>query len=653
VIRPSHNPIYWVIVTLVIALLPQLSTMAPHLIPITLFPVAWRLMAEVRGWKPLNIVLRIGITAVTSWALVMTYGSLIGRRAAVSLLSLMLALKLLETFKVRDARIVASLSLFLCATQFLFSQGMLMVVYGAASLITALVSLALLHRAEAFKPVGEAPVSGMNMFSELKFSARLLALAMPVALALFLLFPRWGSPLWGVPEQALDSKTGLSDSMTPGSIQDLFMDDSPAFRAEFHSVIPARSQLYWRGPVFTHFNGETWSVDFYSRNIPAESKAEISTSPWHYTVQLEPTERHSYFALDYPALVPPGVSLTMDYQLYSRRSVTSLKSYEMLSNPAFTDSPTLKSTLRSAVLALPAGFNPRTRELMQEWRSEVSDERELVQRALQHFFTEEFHYTLNPPLLSNDTVDEFLFETRRGFCEHYASTFTVMMRMAGIPARVVTGYQGGWYSEIGNYVLVRQSDAHAWSEVWLEDSGWTRVDPTAAVAPSRIERNALEALGGRRHALDFAWLRGFRNGIDLLERVWNDWVIRFDSGLQSNLLQAFGIDRLGARELVIILTVLVGLLTAIMAPLILRMRRGTRKDRVGKAWIRFRKRLESAGAELSHSMGPRELADSAAGQITEKSAEIHDIADQYTRLRYAQSKPDENEFEQSVRAFRA
>ena len=654
----SHNPIYWVIVALCVALVPQLASMPAHLVPITLVPIAWRVLAEVRGWRPLHFTLRILLTALGSFALVITYGSLIGRRAAVSLLALMLSLKLLEAFKVRDQRVVASLSLFLCATQFLFSQDIPMFFYGLACLVSSLAALTLLERSQAFKPVGRVPATGLSVLAELRFSARLLTLALPIALVVFLFFPRWGSPLWGVPEEALDAKTGLSDSMTPGSIQGLFMDDSPAFRARFNSVAPPRSQWYWRGPVFWHFDGKTWESSYYGKLVPTDSRPPIAGSPWYYTVQLEPSERNWYFALDYPAIVPDGVDLTMDYQLYAKHPITQLRTYDMVSNPNFTDSPKLRPLFRAAALELPPDLNPRTRQMMQQWHAETPDDRALISRVLTYFHREDFHYTLDPAeqeavRRNPNTVDEFLFQSRRGFCEHYASAFTVMMRMAGIPARVVTGYQGGWYSDFGNYVLVRQSDAHAWSEVWLPGDGWTRVDPTAAVAPSRVETDALAAFGERRSAFDFAWIRSFRNGFDVLERYWNDWVIRFDAKLQDGLFRPFGIEHLDAKVLVAILAGLIAVLAAFLVPLLLRLRSGGRPDRAARAWAKFRKRLEAAGVRLSPALGPMELAEAAGVKLTDRRAEIESIADMYARLRYAPKRPGPGVFEAAVRHFRA
>jgi len=643
---------FWVVITLFFAVIPQAADMPPQLILLLALPLAWRLLAELRGWKPVPILLRVAVTILAVLFLITSYGGLFGRHAAVSLLAVMLALKLLETFSVRDARVVASLSLFLCATQFLFSQGILMLVYAACVMVSAMVSMIYLQRKEAFQVIGEAPRGVNSLIGELGYSSRLLLMAAPVALVIFLLFPRWSSPLWGVPETALDAKSGLSDSMSPGSIQALFMDDSPAFRADFGRGVPAHNQLYWRGPVFWSFDGLEWRGTFYSRNIPAEAKPDITPRSVHYTVQMEPSEQNWLFALDYPAVVPRGTRLTMDYQLLSNRSVTRLKSYEMVSTSEFRDSPRLKTTMRAAALTLPNGFNPRTREMMRQWRQETPDDIALVNRVLQWLNQESFFYTLNPPALSRNTVDDFLFESRRGFCEHYASAFTVMMRMANIPARVVTGYQGGWYNGFGNYVLVRQSDAHAWSEVWLPDAGWTRVDPTAAVAPSRVERGSLEALATRRHLLDFEWLRNFKNGFDLLQRRWNDWVIAFGLDQQSRLFRPFGMNRMNSTQLVFALVVAVAIVAALLTPLLLRMRVTSSRDPAIQLWQKFRRKLDRAGVKSAASMTPTEVGAAATDRLQAHLLHIRKITGLYGMIRYAPSAPGVSELKKAVRDFR-
>ena len=650
----DRRGILWVMISLVISMLPQLISMPVHLVAITLLPVAWRLIAELRHWKPLPMFLRVLATAVAVAALVSTYGGLMGRRAAVSMLVLMLSLKLLETFRIRDARVVTSLSLFLCATQFLFSQGVPMIIYIIACLLSALIALMYLQRTEAFAPRGKPPQTDRNLFTELGFGAGLVALALPIGIVFFLLFPRWGSPLWGLPEDALDARSGLSDSMSPGSIQSLFMDDSPAFRAQFEGSMPANSDLYWRGPVFSNFDGTTWKASYLGRNLRAENKPDPETAPFRYVVQMEPTEQKWLFALDYPALIPRRTKLTVDYQLITLRSVSSLREYVMASDPNFQDSPVLGQTLLREALELPEGFNPRTAQMMSEWRSEANSDSDIIRRALQHFNQEQFRYTLNPPLLSRHTVDEFVFDTQAGFCEHYASAFTVMMRMAGIPARVVTGYQGGFYNNIGSYVLVRQSDAHAWSEVWVRGSGWTRIDPTAAVAPQRVEQGAMNSLDQRRHFLDFQWLRNARNTFDLFQRGWNNWVVTFGSDRQSRLFSIFGWEELGPAKLIfamIVITLIIGTVIFLLVPRLLKFRSSRKPDPLLQLWQKFTRKLARAGYVSKPSMAAMELAEHASSVLKYKDGSILRIAELYTRCRYSPDSDGQAELIDRVRRF--
>lgn len=651
---PNQLETLWVVACLCISIFPQLNTMPFSLVVIALLPIAWRLLATFRDLKPVPMLVRIIATALAIAALVGVYGGLMGRRAAVSMLVLMLSLKLLETFSTRDARIVVSLSLFLCATQFLFSQGVLMIIYIIACLLSALIALMYTQRREAYEDLGDVPKTNGSFLTELGFGVRLMAIAFPIGLTLFLLFPRWSSPLWGMPDDTLDARSGLSDSMTPGSIQSLFMDDSPAFRVKFEGDIPRHSDLYWRGPVFWDFDGRTWQVSFFSRHLLADTKPDPKNAPFRYEVQMEPTEQRWLYALDYPALTPRGTNMTMDYQLLAKSPLTQLNTYVMASDPGFIDTPDLEQTNLWAAIELPEGFNPRTARMMAQWRSETKSDAAIVQRALAHFNKEQFHYTLNPPLLSKHSVDEFLFDTQKGFCEHYASAFTVMMRMAGIPARVVTGYQGGWFNSIGSYLLIRQSDAHAWSEVWLSGAGWTRIDPTAAVAPSRVEKGAIDSLDQRRHMLDFEWMRQARNTFDLFQRGWNNWVVAFGFDHQSRMFSMFGWNFLDSTKLVIAMVVIILVITAIifmLMPVLLKVRSAQKQDPLVRLWQRFIRKLEKAGFVSSPAMGPMELAASASGQLEYEGDGIDRIAELYMRCRYSQKSGSQVELAELINNF--
>jgi len=305
-------------------------------------------------------------------------------------------------------------------------------------------------------------------------------------------------------------------------------------------------------------------------------------------------------------------------------------------------------------LELPEGFNPRTAEMMDAWRQEASSDSEIIRRALDYFNQQQFHYTLNPPLLSNHTVDEFLFETQKGFCEHYASAFTIMMRMAGIPARVVTGYQGGWFNDFGSYMLVRQSDAHAWSEVWVKGSGWTRIDPTAAVAPQRVEQGSVSSLPERRHLFDFQWLRNTRNTFDLIQRTWNNWVVAFGAESQSRLFTIFGWGVFDTARLVFAMLAVVLVMAAaifLLAPLLLKFRSSRKQDPLLQLWHKFIKKLRKAGVVYHPSMGPMELATIATGQMNDTGDGIHRIASLYTMCRYSRDAGSQAELAELIARF--
>ena len=641
----------WVMAVLAVAMAPQIPRMPLPVAVMALAPLMWRLGAELKSWPTLPKLVRYAATALSLAALAVSYGGLFGRRAAVSLLAAMLALKLIECERIRDARLIVSFSFFLCATQFLFTQGIIMPVYGLACMVLGLVALAQLQRSEAFQPVVTVPSVQRSMIAELAFSLRLLLLAVPVGLAFFVFFPRWATPFWGVPETTLDAKSGLSDSMSPGSVQSLFMDDSPAFRVEFESAIPDPAELYWRGPVFWNYDDNTWTSSFYGRSIQAEVRPKEATALWRYTVQLEPNERNWLFALDYPTIAPAETRITMDFQLLRHLPVVQLLQYQMASDPDFVDTPELKQTLRLMALELPEGLNPRTREQVESWRHDYPNDEAFIHHVLTYFNEEEFHYALDAPLLGRNAIDDFLFETRVGYCEHYASAFAVMMRMAGIPSRIVTGYQGGWYSEIGNYLLVRQSDAHAWTEVWLPEKGWTRVDPTAAVSPLRVQQGSRGALSAPRHMLDFNWVRSVRNGVDLIEQRWNDWIIEFSSQSQAQMFSQFGLDYVSPAVLTSMLFGVLGIIALLVLPVLSRLIGQADKNPVARAWRNFLRRLKKAGFQAPGSNGAMELAAAATVYLPGCTEAIYRIAGLYNRHRYSAEPPPAGELENAVKCF--
>jgi transglutaminase-like putative cysteine protease len=619
---------------LALTLIPQWLNMSPWLSLVTVAAFVWRIASLKFRWPPLPVAARIFVAFAGLAAVLSIHGVFWGRRAGSTMLAVMLSLKLLEAFRIRDARLLVSVCFFLAAVQFLFYQNALMLFYAGAVILFGLIALMRLQREDAFAH-NPARADARVPFANMKMIGKVLAISLPLALSLFFLFPRLSSPLWGMPEYALDGKTGLSDDMSPGSIQSLFIDDSPAFRVEFDGPVPPPQERYWRGPVFWNFDGASWSPVWRGlRNLPPPMPEPLPTS-YRYSVQLEPHERHWLFALDYPASLPRDSMLTSDYMLRSRKAITSLKSYDMISEPGFVLNPRLLRDYRAIALDLPENLNPRSRAWIDGMRERYPRDRDLIAAVLNHFNQEEFYYSLDPPPLGLHGIDDFMFRTRDGYCEHYASAFTVLMRMAGIPARVVTGYQGGYFSSAGGYFLVRQSDAHAWSEVWLSDNGWTRTDPTAMVAPERIDRGALDAFSGKRTWYDYTWLRAAKNSLDLAQHYWNSWIVAFDYDRQAGMFKTFGLRQAGATILVSLMFILGGLALIMAWPLLRRMSSRPVVDPAAQLYRQFLQRLEKLGIQSPASEGASELAERAGIQIPERSAAIMRISQMYYLCRYS------------------
>lgn len=643
----------WTLVTLGLTILPHLTKMPLWLALGLLCIVAWRWYESRHTYQPPAMLIRVIATVLGVASVVAAHGMLLGRRAATTLLTVMLVLKLLELARLRDARLVVTTSFFLTATHFLFNQDLLYLPWLLAIAVIGLAALRQLQ-ADSLLEISQQreKLTATPPRQRLAMAGRILFLAIPVSLALFVLFPRLSTPLWGIPEYALDGKTGLSDDMSPGRIQQMFLDDSPAFRVTFDYNRPFQHELYWRGPVLWHFDGTTWNRGNLQRadrsQLPAINDAEL----W-YEVQLEPHERHWLFALDHPAQWPDDAFLTHDFQLLSREPITSLTRYQAASVRQFRDSPNQLSTYnRARSLQLPPDRNPRARELANEWRQSFSDDAQLLQHALNWFREEPFYYSLEAPPLGRDGVDEFLFDLRLGYCEYYASAFTVLMRAAGIPARVVTGYQGGTFNQVGDYLLIRHSDAHAWTEVWLPGQGWTRVDPTGTVSPDRVQYGASAALSYSRGWHDWSWIQHFQTSLDATRNMWNQWVLSFDSRRQERLLKPFGIGQLRHQHLVLLLVVIMAA-AGMIIHLLIRHRRRENMDDALRIYRRGLRRLRRLKLPKAANEGPQEYAQRVFPMLNADSRETWlRITTNYCRLRYAGEITDVDNFSRLVKRFR-
>ncbi|MFZ9405699.1 MAG: lytic murein transglycosylase B [Burkholderiaceae bacterium] len=606
---------------------------------------SWRIGLMFSGRPLPGPALRL-ITALACCAgVVAEYGTLFGREPGVAMLALFLGLKLMEMRAHRDLMVLISLCFFLLLTSFFSSQSPVSAILALIATAGLVLALLTLNYGRA-----EAPLQ-----ARLRLVSLMLMQALPLAVLLFILFPRLSGPLWGLPSDAHTGRTGMSSSMQPGQIASLIRNEEVAFRVQFFTGAPALAQMYWRGPTLGHYDGRVWTAVRHDTGPPP--RPELSTSPdgsrIRYQMTLEPHGDHWLLGLEH-VLAPPKAAglearIDSDHQWRSASALTQRLRYQAVSDPAARIGLNENPLSLQAWLQLPAGHHQRTLELAARWQRETPDPAVLVQRALDMFRTGGFRYTPEPPRLPDRMVDRFLFETRAGYCEHYASAFVVLMRALDIPARVVTGYLGAEQHPSGEYWIVRQADAHAWSEVWLAGRGWVRVDPTAAVAPERIDRGALsvrQALGTSTSLLpvldDHPVLRQWRLSIDAMTNQWNQWVLNYDRTQQSALISRLGLDATDPRVLTTALAIVLTLGIGIVA--LITLRPPAHRDPVRGAWERFCERLAAAGlprqtqetplhylSRISPRLSPTTLT--AAEQI------VHD----YCRLRYDQFNPNPEE----------
>lgn len=612
---------------------------------------ALALVLGVRWWlrqhhgTPPPRLVKLPLLALLGVAVIFSYGTIFGQEPGSALAVGLLVLKLLETETPRDARVGASFACFGLMAALLFDQGLVATFVVALGLLPALATLRALEPAQAPASLPRALLPGLA----------LLAAAVPLALLAFALVPRLSSPLWGAPNPA-QSRTGLSDHMSPGNFTELLTDDRPAMRVEFDGPPPAPQLRYFRAYVMWLYDGRTWEhaqlrqPDGRPRPLETvEAKGAIG-----YQVDLEPSDRTALPALDVPLDAPQDAQLSPDREVSSDMPVREPLHYALRSALHYRLQAELPQAARQLALRLPPGFNPRTRALAAQWRARYGDDDAAIVRAAMAMFHDGgFRYTLVPAPLGRNAVDDFLFNTREGFCEHYASSFTVLMRAAGIPARVVTGYQGGYWNPLGDYLLVRQSDAHAWSEVWLDGRGWVRADPTAAVRPERVSLGAAAAAGDQLGWAQQGWLASMRNHWDVVNHWWAQGVIGFDALRQRGLLTSFGVQDTGTATLGLLLAVGTALFVALGVGWALW--RHERPEPVRQAMARLEAKLGRCGITRRRSEGPQHYLRRAARALPAQRAELERLMNRYLDLRYAHEAPLPEllrEFQRAVREFR-
>ena len=583
----------------------------------------------------------IALLALTIAATFFTHRTLLGRDAGVTLLVVLLTLKTLELRARRDAFVVFFLAFFCMLSSFFYSQSLLTafsMLLGLLGLLTVLVN--------AHMPVGKPP-----LLQAARTAGGMALLGAPIMVVLFMLFPRM-APLWGVPSDAMAGRSGLSGSMQVGNIASLALDDSVAMRIRFEGSPPPQRDLYFRGPVLSSFNGREWTsprADFFGRRN-AGVNLRVTGAPINYEVTLEPTRRPWLIALE-ALLQPPAVpgyevAVQTDLQWLTNRPINELLRYKAQSFPSFTHGPTRDEVPLREFVELPPGFNPRTLALAADMRRDPryaeASNAQLVQVVMERLRTGGFTYTLEPGVYGQHTADEFWFDRKEGFCEHIASSFVILMRALDVPARIVTGYQGGELNNVDGFWVVRQSDAHAWAEVWQPGQGWVRVDPTSAVAPGRtgaFQRLAApqgvvgQALGNFSPTL-VAQMRALW---DATNNGWSQWVLNYTQGKQLNLLKNIGFKSPSWADLSYVLIGIVVLAAVLGAAWTLWDR--TQHDPWLRLLARTRKRLDKVGIASTPATSPRQLASLVLARYGERGQALHDWLMQLESQRYANA-PD-------------
>ena len=631
-------------------LLSILMVIAPHADHLPLWVsslcgavLLWRAYLSYSGNPLPKKWLLMLITFAGTGGIAINFHTLFGREAGVTLLMLLATLKLMELRTVRDAMAIIYLALFVIITNFFYSQTIPTALYMLATLFVITGTWVQLHgRDIALEP-------------RLRVAATLLLQAIPLTLILFILFPRVQGPLWGLPQDAYSS-SGLDDKMAPGSLSRLILSESVAFRVSYKDKPPLREQMYWRGPVLWYFDGHAWTPG--STALFAAPQFTALDQAIDYTVTLEPHNKTWLFALDVPDKISLPATLGHDFRLYNKKPVNARLRYEARSHLVYRANLQESRRQIQRALQMPQRFNPRAQQLAAEWKANSTDDAALVRTALSYFNRQGFEYTLEPPLLGTNNIDEFMFETKQGFCEHYASAFVFLMRAANVPARVVTGYLGGEFNDIGNYYIVRQSDAHAWAEVWLKGQGWVRIDPTGAIAPARIQ-SGLSAAVSNNAALPFMarnppqWLRNLRLNWDALANQWNQWVLGYDSERQFAFLTRLGMESVTWQKMAMNMAIGLGLLVGLFALFMLRHLYTRQPDKVQAAWLRLCRKLARAGLPRAAHEGALDYAARIAAARPELAGTIFDLATRYSALRYGkvQDEQAQSEFIRLIAIF--
>ncbi len=595
-------------------------------------------------WRPGILVL--GLLTIVGGANVLdAYHSVWGRNPGTALLLSMMALKLLEVRSLRDLRVLLLVFCFLLVVQCLFGDSPWRLAFLAALLVA---SFALLR--DLCLPVHPTAMVARAR-DGLRSTAIMAAQALPLTLVLFVFFPRLDAPLWDLGLDSPNAITGLKDWLAPGSVTDLVVSGEDVMRVSFDTPPPIIvDHMYWRGPVLWHARGNRFEPAGPGDFPEAALDIEPTSAPLGYIALLEPSDQRWITALDGPVGAPRGATLTPDLQVLADQPIDERRMFWLRSALSYRAIGLTLAEKAAATQVPEDQVTARMRALVASWTAGDPPAETVVARALEHFNEQPFRYTLLAPEMGEQAVDAFLFEARAGFCEHYAAAFTLLMRIAGIPTRIVLGYLGGERNPYSDDYIIRQSEAHAWTEVWLQDQGWTRVDPTGAVAAERVDPDGeLARLGNRapaRFRLEASSPFGrlvynLRHAVDALDAAWRQWVVDFSHFKQQRLLAHLGLGPLKDLGLIALMA-LAG--AAVMLGWGLWLARPPAvRDPVVAAYAEFQRRLRRIDPALAKRPGEGPLDHQArlAAARPDLAAGTGAVVEAYVRLRYAQGDTGE------------
>lgn len=640
----TRNSLVWLFVIQIFVLIPHFFSVPVWIPVVWLGVIFWRWKIFQGAWNYPNKLHKTLVVIICSAGLLISLGVSFSLTAMISLLLVGSILKLLEIKTRKDFVFLVFLSFFILSTQFIFFNHFLTAFYGFACLVLLCAALMQLYQTTPVK----------NVWLMVRPTIFILLQAIPIMVMLFVVMPRLGA-FWSVPSPKF-AKTGMSDSMSPGDFSELIQSDELAFRVTFDGNIPSHEKLYWRSLVFSYFDGRRWSQrDFPKQDLQSSSQAitgwrervDYDGNATTYNIVAEPTGKTWLYSLAIPRRWSDDVFVGRDLELQKSLPVTQRINYTVTSVLDYRfEADIQEDEVAKQNTQMPEWSNPETKRIAREWLAEAGSVEKLIEKLFA-YYRSSFFYTLTPPNLGNDSVDNFLWKTRQGFCEHFSSSFVFFMRAAGIPARVVVGYQGGELNPTEHYLSVRQQDAHAWAEVWIKGRGWVLYDPTAAIAPERIRRGITESLSATDQTLlakpfgaSFKILMAVRNQWDALNFQWVRWVLNYDSGLQSKVLASLLTDVTPLRIACFVLGG--GLISVLVILLMLFVRSGNnifsaKKSSEQLIYQQLCKKLQKNGFAPLLSETPRHFMQRVADARPDLKILLSTILPLYEQLAYAEN----------------